>query len=159
MAENDLYPAGLAENIGFLLARAHLVARDKADTALAGLGLNAKAFAALATVTSSGPLSQQKLSRRLGMDPATMVDVIDSLEGAGHIARVRNPRDRREYALQLTAKGRRLYQRAEKAVSEAEREALDGMSTGERQTLMKLLARIAGTRAEAGSARYDVIRR
>lgn len=159
MAEDDVYPAALAENIGFLLARAHLVARDRADTALAGLGLNAKAFAALATVTSSGPLSQQKLSRRLGMDPATMVDVIDALEGSGHVARIRNPRDRREYALQLTPKGRRLYQRAEKAVSDAEREALDGMTAGERQTLMKLLARIAGTRAEAASGRYDVVRR
>ena len=159
MALNDLYPAVLAENIGFLLARAHLVARDKADTALAGLGLNAKAFAALATVTSTGPLSQQKLSRRLGMDPATMVDVIDSLEGSGHIARVRNARDRREYALQLTAKGKRLYQRAQKAVAQAEAEALDGMSASERQILMKLLGRIAGARADAASARYDVVRR
>jgi len=157
--ENDLYPAPLAENIGFLLARAHLVARDKADTALARLGLNAKAFAALATVTSSGPLSQQKLSRRLGMDPATMVDVIDSLEESGQIARVRNPRDRREYSLQLTAKGKRLYQRAEQAVAQAEGEALDGMTDADRRTLMRLLGRIAGKRAQAASASYDVIRR
>src|SRR5579864_9133249 len=159
MEESDAYPAALAGNIGFLLARAHLVARDRADTALARLGLNAKAYAALATVTSGGPISQQKLSRRLGMDPATMVDVIDALEGSGHIVRLRNPRDRREYSLQLTAKGKRLHQRAEKAVAQAEGEALAGMSSSDRQTLMKLLGRIAGTRAEAASASYDVVRR
>lgn len=157
MAEDESYPLALAENIGFLLARAHLAARDKADTALAGLGLNAKAFAALATVTSSGPISQQKLSRRLGMDPATMVDVIDSLEESGQIARLRNPRDRREYALQLTAKGRRLYQRAQRAVAEAEDEALGDLTEGERHELMNLLRRIAGSGAEG--AAYDVIRR
>ncbi len=159
MAENDFYPAALAENIGFLLARAHLVARDNADTALAGLGLNAKAFAALATVTSSGPLSQQKLSRRLGMDPATMVDVIDALEESGHITRVRNPQDRREYSLRLTAKGTRLYQRAETAVAQAEGEALEGMTKAERETLAKLLRRIAGSGADRAAATYDVVRR
>jgi DNA-binding MarR family transcriptional regulator len=158
VAENDSYPAALAENIGFLLARAHLAARDKADTALAALGLNAKAFAALATVTSSGPISQQKLSRRLGMDPATMVDVIDSLEESGQIARVRNPRDRREYSLQLTAKGKRAYMRAQQAVAEAEDEALGDLNSGDRQQLVKLLRRIAGSGAGASTA-YDVIRR
>ena len=40
------------------------------------------------------------------MDPATMVDVIDSLEESGYIVRRRNPADRR--ALQPTAKGRAL---------------------------------------------------
>jgi DNA-binding MarR family transcriptional regulator len=88
-----------------------------------------------------------------------MVDVIDELEQSGQIARVRNPRDRREYSLQLTAKGKRHYMRAQKAVAEAEDEALDGMSDSERHMLMKLLGRIAGDRADRASAAYDVIRR
>ena len=91
----DTYPNLLSARIGFLLARAHLVAREKADRALEGVGLTMKAYAALATLVSDGPVSQQKLSRRIRMDPATMVDVIDALERSGHIIRRRNPEDRK----------------------------------------------------------------
>ena len=92
----DGYPSVLAARVGFLLARAHLVAREKADRALDDIGISMKGFAALATLVSDGPMSQQRLSQRIRMDPATMVDVIDSLEQSGHIVRRRNPRDRRE---------------------------------------------------------------
>src|SRR5579864_8019365 len=114
--EDGEYPRELSARVGFLLAQAHMAARDKADRALDDLGLTMKAYAALATLISDGPLSQQRLSGRIRMDPATMVDVIDSLEESGHLVRRRNPADRREYALQVTAKGRALYARAERAM-------------------------------------------
>src|SRR5437660_12909679 len=102
MADDNGYPSALAGRVGFLLARAHLVVREKADAAIGKLGLTAKAYSALATLVSEGAISQQALSRRIRVDPATMVDVIDSLERSGYILRKRNPRDRREYALQTT---------------------------------------------------------
>ena len=110
------YPEDLAIRIGFLLARAHLIAREEADRALAEVGLTAKGYAALATVVSDAPISQQRLSRRLRMDPATMVDVIDELERSGYMQRRRNPDDRREYALVTTARGRALFSRAKRAL-------------------------------------------
>src|SRR5205823_11723197 len=142
-ADGDGYPSLLSARIGFLLARAHLIAREKADRALEDVGLTMKAYAALATLVSDGPVSQQKLSRRIRMDPATMVDVIDSLEGSGHIIRRRNPEDRREYALQPTPKGRALYARAERALIAAENETVKGLDGRETRSLMELLARIA----------------
>lgn len=143
MAASDGYPTALAGRVGFLLARAHLVAREKADVALARVGLSMKAYAALATVVSDGAVSQQNLSRRIGMDPATMVEVIDSLEQSGHIVRKRNPRDRREYALETTAKGRALFRRAERAITAAEVETLGDLSREEIRALMRLLAHVA----------------
>ena len=77
------------------------------------------------------------------MDPATMVDVIDSLEESGYIVRRRNPADRREYALQPTAKGRALYARAEQAIVGAERKTARRLDPAETRTLMDLMARIA----------------
>lgn len=147
MAANEGYPSALAGRVGFLLARAHLVSREKADIALAELGLSMKGYAALATLVSDGAVSQQTLSRRIGMDPATMVDVIDSLEQSGHIIRRRNPRDRREYALQTTAKGRSLFSRAEHALKVAEKETLGSMKPDETKALLQLLARIAAVPA------------
>lgn len=138
------YPDTLAARIGFLLARAHLIAREGADSALSKLGLTMKGFAALATLISDGPSSQQQLSRRIRMDPATMVDVIDALERSGHIVRRRNPDDRRAYSLHPTAKGRTLLAKAERALAAVERETVHGLTDREIKTLTELLGRIAG---------------
>jgi DNA-binding MarR family transcriptional regulator len=137
------YPRTLAPRAGFLLAQAHMVARDRADRALDEVGLTMKGFAALATVASDGPIYQQRLSERIRMDPASMVDVIDSLEEAGHVVRRRNPADRREYALRLTPRGRALYARAERKILEAEKETFDALRAGELRSLMDLLGRVA----------------
>jgi len=77
------------------------------------------------------------------MDPATMVDVIDALERSDHIVRRRNPRDRREYALQPTAKGRALLVRAQRAIVTAEKDTVHGLNPREASVLMELLGRIA----------------
>src|SRR5579864_9609982 len=139
----DGYPRALSARVGFLLAQAHMAARDKADRALDDLGLTMKAYAALATLISDGPLSQQRLSGRIRMDPATMVDVIDSLEESGHLVRRRNPADRREYALLTTAKGRSLFARAEKALDVAERDTVRDLAPDDVRALRDLLGRIA----------------
>lgn len=142
MAEPDDFPAALAARVGFLLAQAHMAARAKADRALDGVGLTMKGFAALATLVSDGPLSQQRLSRRIRMDPATMVDVIDALEDGGYVSRNRNPSDRREYLLVPTARGRALYARAEKALVDTEQATVRALNGRETRTLMELLRRI-----------------
>jgi len=139
----DGYPRALSARVGFMLAQAHMAARGRADRALDDVGLTMKGFAALATLISDGPNSQRRLSRRIRMDPATMVDVIDSLEESGYIVRRRNPADRREYALQPTAKGRALFARADKAIVDAERQTAGRLSAAETRTLMDLLERIA----------------
>ncbi|TMC13712.1 MAG: winged helix-turn-helix transcriptional regulator [Chloroflexi bacterium] len=107
-----------------------------------GVG-RARSHAALATVISDGPISQRKLSSRIRMDPATMVDVIDALEQSGRVVRRRNPNDRREYALVTTAAGRALFARARKALDAAERETLRDLDLKETEQLRELLGRIA----------------
>ena len=145
------YPAALSARVGFLLARAHATARQAADEALAEVGLTMKAYAALATLVSDGPVSQQRLSQRIGMDPATMVDVIDDLEMNGYIQRHRNPDDRREYALQTTREGRELYKRALRAIIGAEKRTVASLDAGEVKVLLQLLRRLTVAEAPAGS--------
>jgi DNA-binding MarR family transcriptional regulator len=143
------YPSDLASRIGFLLAQAHVIAREDADRALGHFDLTAKSYAALATIVSDGPISQKKLSQRIRVDPATMVDVIDSLEGSGHVARRRNANDRREYAVLATAKGRAMFSRAQKALNGAERETVRDLRPDEINALRGLLGRIASRRRSA----------
>ena len=141
--EASSFPAALLPRVGFLLAQAHMAMREKADEALDGVGLTMKGFATMATLVSDGPTSQQRLSRRIRMDPATMVDVIDSLEDSGYLKRRRNPADRREYALELTPAGRSLYARAERAILESERQTASALKPDELRTLSRLLLKIA----------------
>jgi DNA-binding MarR family transcriptional regulator len=138
------YPAPLSARIGFLLAKAHQNALETTEAALEPLGLSRKAYAALATIVSEGPLSQQAISRRIGVDPATMVEVIDQLEAAGWVERRRNPDDRRQYALEATRSGRRLYSRAQLAVIAAERSVFRSLDAREVKRLSELLQRVAG---------------
>jgi DNA-binding MarR family transcriptional regulator len=135
-------PPALADRIGYLLAKAHLGMRAVADEALTPLGLDKKEYAALALVASEGPLSQQALSVIQGCDRTTMVAVVDRLEDGGLVMRRRNPLDRRAYALEITAKGRRALDQADELVARVERDFLGPLSAAERRTLIDLLQRL-----------------
>ena len=102
-----------------------------------------KGYAALATLVADGPTSQQRLRQRIGVDPATMVDVIDALEQSAHIRRRRDPQDRRQYALQTTTRGRELYSRALRAIVKAEKHTVRGLDPEEAGLLLELLGRVA----------------
>jgi DNA-binding MarR family transcriptional regulator len=135
-------PSALADRIGYLLARAHLGMREIADQALTPLGLDKKGYAALVLLASEGPLSQQALSVIQGCDRTTMVAVVDKLENEGLVVRHRNPLDRRAYALEITAKGRRTLDQAEELVSNVERDFLAPLSPADRRRLIDLLQRL-----------------
>jgi DNA-binding MarR family transcriptional regulator len=125
--------------LGYLLGRTHLEHRAIAERALAPLGLSGKGFGALILLVQHGPLSQQRLGERQGVDRTTMVAVVDELESAGYVERRRDPRDRRAYSLHATAKGRRVLERAGEATKRAEDEFLAPLPLGERRRLKELL--------------------
>lgn len=132
-------PAALSDRLGFLLGRAHLLHRSIAERALAALGLGVKEFGALSVLVEEGPLSQQRLGERQGVDRTTMVAVVDELERRGLVERRRNPDDRRAYSLHPTSKGRRMLRQASEAAKRAEDEFLAPISAGDRRRLKQLL--------------------
>lgn len=138
----DALPEAVSDRLGFLLGRAHLAHRQVAESRLESLGIRARESGALALLASEGPLSQQRLGQRMGVDRTTMVALVDELERKGLVARERDPGDRRAYALHLTSQGRRLLARAEKAVGRAEDEFLGALSAAERRQLKALLHRL-----------------
>jgi DNA-binding MarR family transcriptional regulator len=93
----------------------------------------------LATLDALGPLSQQDLAERLSVNRTVMVKLIDGLEARGLVARVRNPNDRRAYALHATAAGLESMAAMLPRVQRAEAELTAGLSAGEHQRLNALL--------------------
>jgi DNA-binding MarR family transcriptional regulator len=132
----------LADRLGPLLGRAHDTHRRQVADALAPLGLQPKWFGALVVLAADGPMTQRELGDRQGVDRTTTVAVVDGLEDAGLVARVRNDRDRRAYALAITAAGRRRMRRAEAVIATAEDAFLADLTARERATLLSLLRRL-----------------
>ena len=135
-------PAVLSDQLGFLLGRAHLAHRAIAERALASVGLSGKQLGALSVLVAEGPLSQQRLGERQGVDRTTMVALVDELERRGLVERRRNPDDRRAYSLHATPPARGVVKQAAEATKRAEDEFLAPIPAGERRRLKQLLQRL-----------------
>ena len=139
---SDALPEAVSDRLGFLLGRTHLAHRQVAESELGSVGIRPRESGALALLAGEGPLSQQRLGQRMGVDRTTMVSLVDELERKGLVARERDQADRRAYALHLTSKGRRLLTRADRAVDRAEAEFLAVLTPDERRQLKTLLRKL-----------------
>jgi DNA-binding MarR family transcriptional regulator len=132
----------MSDRLGYLLGRAHIAHRQVAEAALAPLGLVPRQFGALALLADEGPLSQQRLGERMGVDRTTMVELIDGLERSELVERQRDPGDRRAYALRATPRGRRVLARAAAAAERAEAEFLAAVPAEDALQLKRILRRL-----------------
>ncbi|MCP9977207.1 MarR family winged helix-turn-helix transcriptional regulator [Actinomadura madurae] len=93
--------------LGFLLASAHQAARGALSDELRPLGIETRHSAVLSALDRLGPTSQRRLGALLGLDKSAVVRIMDELERLGLAVRNRSAHDRRAYAIELTAEGRR----------------------------------------------------
>jgi DNA-binding MarR family transcriptional regulator len=70
-----------------------------------GVRASASEVFALAELTEAGPLTQQQLGERLGLEKSTTSRLAAGLERKGWLERVRDPANRRYYRLALTPAG------------------------------------------------------
>jgi len=84
---------------------------------------------------------QQELAEALCMDANNVVLLLNELEELGHVARRRDPEDRRRHLVELTTEGRRALARAERAQEGIEDEVLQALDPSERAVLWQLLTR------------------
>jgi DNA-binding MarR family transcriptional regulator len=131
----------VSEFAGQLFFRLWRVSHTRAAAALEKVGLTTALFALLNVIGARDGAIQQELGAALGIDPSTMVSLIDQLESAGLAKRRPSPRDRRAREVLMTGQGRRLLRRARRLVSEAEDEVLRGLTGDQRHELLTLLRR------------------
>jgi DNA-binding MarR family transcriptional regulator len=135
-------PEPLAARLGPLLGRAHDAHHRMVSEALAALGLAPKAVGALIVLDAEGPLPQQRVAERQGIDRTTMVAVMDQLERLGAVERRRDERDRRAYAVHITRRGRRLLKQATDVIRAAEEEFLAPLAQTEQRRLRAALRKV-----------------
>jgi DNA-binding MarR family transcriptional regulator len=131
----------VAEFAGQLFFRLWRVSHERTAEALESVGLTPPLFALLNVLGARRGAIQQELGHAMGIDPSTMVSLIDQLESAGLAKRRTHPKDRRAREVSITPKGRRALERARKLATRVEDDVLGGLSAAERGQLLTLLRR------------------
>ncbi|WP_199431931.1 MarR family winged helix-turn-helix transcriptional regulator [Qaidamihabitans albus] len=131
--------------IGYLLARAGGRAIRNLNRALEPFGLRSRHYTVLAASAAHGGLSQRELGGVLGVDPSAVVALVDDLERAGLVRREPHPDDRRTRLVAVTEQGATTLAEARELAGQVDTELLDALTVAERQTLEKLLRRIAAS--------------
>ena len=103
--------------------------------------MNLKQVVMLAALRDQGELPQTTLCGMMGTTQNTVVTWLNELEEAGHVARMRDPDDRRKHNVALTDKGMTALERAETELRRLEDEVLSGLNADERTQLRRLLAK------------------
>src|SRR3954454_13921240 len=139
MATTPSPDSAVAEFAGQLFFRLWRASHTRIADALATIGLTPALFALLNLLGSRDGAIQQELGAAMGVDPSTMVSLIDELERAGLAKRSPHPTDRRARTVDITPKGRRHLERARQMAFQLEDEVLGGLSAAERRELLRLL--------------------
>ena len=134
----------LNSSFGFMLAKAAQKIADIAHESLTPLQFDTRQVGLLITIKKYEPVTQARISKLLRIDRTTMVALIDDLENRGLVVRTESPQDRRVNNLTLTAKGTEILDQAWKKILESEEIVLQGLSTAEKQSLIKILEKITG---------------
>lgn len=117
---------------------------------VAQAGLRPPAYGVLIWIERLEPVSQKQISDRIGVDPSDLVGVVDALDQAGLVSRIRDPQDRRRYSLTLTALGRKRLRRLDAVAADVEAELLAPLDPDERAMLQELVERVLDHQRNAG---------
>ncbi|WP_370963774.1 MarR family winged helix-turn-helix transcriptional regulator [Amycolatopsis sp. cg9] len=130
----------------YLMGRLHRTGVARIDEELAAIGTSLRDFYVLVCVGEYGPLSQQSVADRLGLDRSDLVKVLDRLEAAGWVRRERDTEDRRRHVLTLTGEGRAMVAKTEQISGVVTEELLARLTPREQDTLHRLLLKASGDR-------------
>jgi DNA-binding MarR family transcriptional regulator len=135
----------VAEFAGQLFFRLWRASHTRIAEALESVDLTPALFGLLNVLGARKGANQQEIGAAMGIDPSTMVSLIDELESAGLAERRPHPTDRRAREVAITPKGRRVLERARRMAFEVEDEVLRGLTAAERRELLRLLRRALGS--------------
>jgi DNA-binding MarR family transcriptional regulator len=130
-------------NIAFLAAQLGAYAAERFGERAAALGFTRPQAGLLRLISREPGQSQQAVARVLGTPPSRLVALVDDLEERGLVERRRNPDDRRNYELHLTASGHQAMKDLDQAAAEHEEAISAPLTPAERAELNSLLAKLA----------------
>ncbi len=133
---------GLEGIVGFHIRLAHGAVYRHFTETFADLDLTQKQVSALWMVSEFPGISQIELGRRLRMDRATTMTIVNRLQARAFMRRERSTSDARKQALYLTEGGGEALDKARRCIGQHEAWLKARFTAGEIEKLVEMLARI-----------------
>jgi DNA-binding MarR family transcriptional regulator len=135
----------MSARTGYRLVKLGELLLGLGEHTLAPLGIKTKHVHVMETLLAYDGLSQQDVSRLLGIDPNVLVGVLDELEDHGYAERRRNPEDRRRHIIHVTPAGQAAVDESRNLLSAAEDAFFAGLTTEELTVLRDASDRLLAT--------------
>lgn len=131
----------------------------RVEALLSPLGLTAREFGILETLSREGPINQLAIARSRALDPAVIVAAIDGLEAKAFVERKVDPSDRRNRLVNLTNAGNQVVAEAATVIDTAERSFLSSLQESDQDVFRRVLQRLYADASEADASSDFTIRR
>ena len=128
-----------SETVGYNLVKLCKGYFNRLNAMLSEVGLYEGQHHTLMLLWDNDGLPQVELTRRLGVEPASVSKAVERMEDAGFVQRRPDPEDARANCIFLTEQGRSLEEPVKHILEQAEEQLMDHMSTEERLLLRRLL--------------------
>jgi MarR family transcriptional regulator, 2-MHQ and catechol-resistance regulon repressor len=138
-------------HLWLVMMKAHRALLRLAIRSIESFSVGISDFGVMEMLLHKGPQPVNEIGRRIGLTSGAITAAVDRLESSGLVTRGNHPNDRRARMVQLTARGREQSAKVFEGHKAAMDAAAEGLSKGERATLIALLKKL-GALAE-GSAK------
>jgi DNA-binding MarR family transcriptional regulator len=128
--------------VGFHIRLAHGAVYRHFTERFAHIDLTQKQVSVLWLVGDHPDIAQTDLARRMRMDRATTMAIVNRLESRGYLLRGKSKSDGRKQTLNLTAAGRRALHTSKRAIQQHEQWLKSRFTKKETDKLIELLGRI-----------------
>jgi DNA-binding MarR family transcriptional regulator len=119
---------------------------------LAAQGLTMWGYVVLLSLTDEPVRTQSALAEAIGADKTRIIGDLDALQERGLVTRTPDPDDRRVRLIGLTAEGRQVRKKAQRAIQRGEDELLAVLAPEERRVFLEALQRLTGLPPHAFAA-------
>ncbi len=142
MKQGESVMFDIEQSLGFALSKANQRIAAVFEEELKTYRITPRQFILLTILWKKEGVSQVELSRKTGVDRATLVGIIDRMEEAGLLERRPCPKDRRVHRVWLTERGRGFEEDLVNAADRVRERIVQRISPGEYMQLRQLLSRL-----------------
>jgi MarR family transcriptional regulator, 2-MHQ and catechol-resistance regulon repressor len=138
-----------ATHVFLVLWKTYRAMLAKADESKKHVGLGDSDFRVLEALLHKGPLPVNVIGEKVELTTGSITTAVDRMEAKWLVIRKNHPDDRRIRLVELTAKGRRLIEKAYAQQSIDMEKAMSVLSRQERAQLVDLLKRLGKGKEES----------
>ena len=138
--DDEIALDALAGHAGYAVRRFQIWIFQDFIRTLAAVDIRPTQYSVMTVIGANPGLSQMAVAKRLGIERARLVHLLDSLEQRDLVNRIKSATDRRSHALHLTARGRSSLAQFKRLAAEHERHVAEKIGKENREKLLQILS-------------------